>query len=137
MLIGNVSRRGGIFALQRENNAHGACDMGSLPSFLPGYQVVRDAQNRKKFEERWNIKLSEYAGLSALEMIEAANKRTIKAMFIMGENPVTGFPQPALVQKALSSLEFLVATDIFMTETTGFASVVLPAASFADNVGHT
>jgi predicted molibdopterin-dependent oxidoreductase YjgC len=68
-------------------------------------------------------------------MIEATNVGTIKAMFIMGENPVTNFPQPALVQKALSSLEFLVATDIFMTETAGLASVVLPAASFAEKEG--
>jgi formate dehydrogenase alpha subunit len=135
MLTGNTGRHGGIFALQRENNAHGACDMGALPGFLPGYQIISDAQNRKKFEARWNTRLPEHAGLSALEMMEAAGKGMVKGMFIMGENPVTNFPQPALVQKALSSLEFLIATDMFMTETAGLASVVLPAAGFAEKEG--
>jgi formate dehydrogenase alpha subunit len=135
MLTGNTGRHGGIFALQRENNAHGACDMGALPGFLPGYQIINDAQNRKKFEERWNILIPEQTGLSALEMINAAGKGIIRGMFIMGENPVTNFPQPELVRSALSSLEFLVAVDMFLTETAGLASVVLPAASFAEKEG--
>lgn len=135
MLTGNTGRRGGIFALQRENNAHGACDMGALPDFLPGYQSVDEAENRKRFEERWGCSLPAEAGLSALEMMEAAGEGKVKGMFIMGENPVASFPQPALVKKALSSLDFLVVTDMFPTETVKFASVVLPAASFAEKEG--
>ena len=135
MLTGNTGRRGGIFALQRENNAHGACDMGALPGFLAGYQSVDDAQNRQRFEERWGCSLPAEAGLSALEMMEAAREGKVKGMLIMGENPVASFPQPALVKKALSSLDFLVVTDMFPTETVKFASVVLPAASFAEKEG--
>ncbi len=135
MLIGNAGRRGGIFALQRENNAHGACDMGNLPDFLPGYQSIDDAQNRKKFEERWGSQLSAHAGLTALEMMEQAREGKVKGMFIMAENPVTSFPGPALVKKALSSLDFLVVTDMFLTETARLASVVLPAATFAEKEG--
>ena len=135
MLTGNTGRRGGIFALQRENNAHGACDMGALPGFLPGYQSVDEAQNRKRFEERWGCSLPVEAGLSALEMMEAAREGKVKGMLIIGENPVASFPQPALVKKALSSLDFLVVADMFPTETVKFASVVLPAASFAEKEG--
>jgi formate dehydrogenase alpha subunit len=135
MLTGNVGRRGGIFALQRENNAQGACDMGTLPDFLPGYQSLEDAQARKRFEERWGSQLPINAGLTALEMLEQAREGKIKGMFVMGENIVASFPQPTLVKEALSSLDFLVATDMFLTETAELASVVLPAASFAEKEG--
>jgi len=135
MLTGNAGRRGGVFALQRENNAHGACDMGALPGFLPGYQSVEEAENRKRFEEQWGCSLPAEAGLSALEMMEAAREGKVKGMLITGENPVASFPQPALVREALSYLDFLVVTDMFPTETVKLASVVLPAASFAEKEG--
>ena len=135
MLIGNTGRRGGIFALQRENNANGACDMGTLPGFLPGYLSIDDAQNRKKFEERWGGQLSVRTGLTALEMMEQAREGKVKAMLIMGENPVASFPQPAHVKKALAFLDFLVVTDMFLTETARVATVVLPVASFAEKDG--
>jgi formate dehydrogenase alpha subunit len=135
MLIGNTGRRGGIFALQRENNANGACDMGALPGFLPGYLSIDDAQNRKKFEERWGGQLSVRTGLTALEMMEQAREGKVKAMLIMGENPVARFPQPAHVKKALAFLDFLVVTDMFLTETARVATVVLPVASFAEKDG--
>jgi formate dehydrogenase alpha subunit len=135
MLIGNAGRRGGIFALQRENNAQGACDMGTLPDFLPGYQSIDDAQNRKKYEERWRRQLPAKAGLTALEMMEQAGKGTVKGMLIMGENPLASFPQPGRVKKTLAFLDFLVVADMFLTETARLASVVLPAASFAEKEG--
>jgi len=135
MLTGNIGRWGGIFALQRENNAQGACDMGSLPDFLPGYQGIDDAQARKKFEEYWGISLPTNIGLTALEMIEQAGEGKVKGMLIMGENPVSSFPSPSLVRNALSSLDFLVVTEMFLTETAKLAAVILPAASFAEKDG--
>jgi formate dehydrogenase alpha subunit len=136
MLTGNIGQRGGgIFALQRENNAQGACDMGSLPDFLPGYQAIDDAQARKSFERRWGVSLPTNAGLTALEMIEQARKGKVKGMLIIGENPVASFPRPSLIRDALSSLEFLAVADMFLTETAKLATVVLPAASFAEKEG--
>ena len=136
MLTGNIGHRGGgIFALQRENNAQGACDMGTLPDFLPGYQGIEDAQARKVFEERWKASLPINTGLTALEMIEQAGEGKIKGMLIMGENPVSSFPNPSAVKNALASLEFLVVADMFLTETAKLAAVVLPAASFAEKEG--
>jgi predicted molibdopterin-dependent oxidoreductase YjgC len=93
MLTGNIGRRGGgIYALQRENNAQGACDMGNLPDFLPGYQGLDDAEAKQKFEARWRTSLPASAGLNALEMMEQAKKGKIKGMLIVGENPVSSFP---------------------------------------------
>jgi formate dehydrogenase alpha subunit len=136
MLTGNIGRgSGGIFALQRENNAQGACDMGSLPDFLPGYQSLNDSQAIKNFEERWKGQLPVTAGLTALEMIEQAVAGNLRGMLIVGENPVSSFPCSSLVKKSLSSLEFLTVADMFLTETAKLATVVLPAASFAEKEG--
>jgi len=136
MLTGNIERRGGgIFSLQRENNAQGACDMGSLPDFLPGYQSLDDEQARSEFERRWGSSLPSNAGLSALEMIEQAEAGKLKGMLIVGENPVPSFPRPSLVKKALDSLEFLAVADMFLTDTAKLANVVLSSASFAEKEG--
>jgi predicted molibdopterin-dependent oxidoreductase YjgC len=109
--------------------------MGTLPGFLPGYQSTDNAENRKRYEERWGVRLPDKAGISALEIIEQAGKKNIKAMLIMGENPAACFPQPGQVKKALSSLDFLAVTDMFLTETAELARVILPAASFAEKEG--
>jgi formate dehydrogenase alpha subunit len=136
MLTGNIERRGGgIFALQRESNAQGACDMGSLPDFLPGYKSLDDEQARSDFERRWGSRLPSKAGLSALEMMEQAQAGRLKGMLIVGENPAASFPRPSLVKKALESLEFLAVADMFLTETAKLADVVLPSASFAEKEG--
>jgi len=136
ILTGNIGQGGsGIYALQRENNGQGACDMGALPDFLPGYQNVADAQARKKFEEHWRVNLPAELGLTAMEIIEQAKERKIKGLYIVGENPVLSFPYSSLVAEALASLDFLVVQDMFLTETAKLANVVLPAASFTEKEG--
>jgi formate dehydrogenase alpha subunit len=134
ILTGNIER-GGIYALQRENNGQGAGDMGVLPDFLPGYQAVVDTPARKKFEERWKVDLSAKPGLSALEIIEQAKSGKNNGLYIVGEDPCLSFPRAKLVTQALASLDFLVVQDMFLTETAKLASVVLPAASFAEKAG--
>lgn len=136
MLTGCIGDSGGgIYVLQRENNGQGACDMGTLPDFLPGYQSLKDAQARERFEARWGCHLPTDAGLSALEMVIGAKEGKIKGMYIVGENPVVSFPNSNLVRQALESLDFLVVQDMFLTETAKLAKVVLPAASFAEKEG--
>lgn len=136
ILTGNVGDGGGgIHALQRENNDRGASDMGALPNFLPGYQSVADTQVRRRFEERWGVDLPHRPGLTFMEIIKQAQEGQIKGLYIVGENPVLSFPNPALVREALSSLDFLVVQDIFLTETARLATIVLPAASFAEKEG--
>lgn len=123
-----------VFAPQTDCNGRGAADMGVLPDYLPGYQKL-GARPRKKFEERWGAKLPAKPGLTALEMITAAAGGKLKAMYIVGENPALSFPAPAMTRKALESLEFLVVQDLFLSETARLASVVLPAAGFAEKEG--
>ncbi|OGO58656.1 MAG: formate dehydrogenase subunit alpha [Chloroflexi bacterium RBG_19FT_COMBO_47_15] len=136
MLTGNTGRKGGgIIALQRESNSRGAVDMGLLPDFLPGFHNVTDAKARGKFEALWSVNLTTRPGLTALEMVEQAKLGRIKCLYIVGEDPVFSFPGSHAVRDALASLEFLVVQDLFLTETAKLATVVLPAASFAEKDG--
>ena len=136
MLTGNTGRKGGgIIALQRESNSRGAVDMGMLPDFLPGFHNVIDAKARGKFEALWNVSLPTRPGLTAVEVIEQAKLGSIKCLYIVGEDPVLSFPGSHMVRDALASLEFLVVQDLFLTETAKLATVVLPAASFAEKDG--
>ncbi len=136
LLTGNIWRKGGgLHALQRDCNAQGACDMGALPDYLPGYQHVGEAEARNIFETRWDVILPSTPGAGALEIIRQSREGKIKGLYITGENPLAGFPQAALVKEALATLEFLVVQDLFLTETAKLAKVVLPAAGFAEKEG--
>ena len=137
MLTGNMGKPGtGVNPLRGQNNVQGACDMGALPNVFPGYQSVSDEALRRKMEEIWGAPgLSGRAGLTVVEILNAALEGKIKAMYIMGENPMISDPDISHVEEALKSLDFLVVQDIFPTETARLADVVLPAASWAEKEG--
>ncbi len=136
MLTGNLGKaHSGVNPLRGQNNVQGACDMGALPNVFTGYQKVDDPAARSLFEEKWQTKLNDAAGLTATGMIDAAHDGRVRMMYIMGENPVLSDADSKHVVRALSKLDFLVVQDIFLTETAEYADVVLPAASFAEKDG--
>jgi formate dehydrogenase major subunit len=138
MLCGNVGiEGGGLNPLRGQNNVQGACDMGALPNVLPGYQPVNNEEVLARFQQGWNtgVRLSDRTGLTLTEMFPAALEGRLKAMLIMGENPMLSDANTSHVKKALESLDFLIVQDIFLTETAQMADVVLPAASFAEKDG--
>jgi formate dehydrogenase alpha subunit len=136
MLTGNMGRSSyGVSPLKRESNAQGACDMGVLPGFLPGYRGVADADARAEFEEAWGHLLSPNPGLSLGEMVEAAHEGDIKALYIAGDDPALDMANVRRVRQALRKLKFLVVQDIFLSETARLAHIVLPAAGFAERSG--
>lgn len=137
MLLGNVGFEcGGVNPLRGQNNVQGACDMGALPNVFPGYQRVDNVQARAKFEAAWNVpKLPEKPGLMIPQMIEGLLSGKVKAFYVFGENLANTEPDIRHVEHCLSSAEFLVCQDIFPTETTRFAHVVLPAAAWSENDG--
>ncbi|RUM34494.1 MAG: formate dehydrogenase subunit alpha [Archaeoglobus sp.] len=135
LLTGNIGKPGtGINPLRGQNNVQGACDMGALPDFFPGYQRISDSKARKKFEELWGCELSDETGLTVTEMIDEAGKK-IKSIYIMGENPVVSDPDTCHVEKCLKKLDFLVVQDIFLSETAKLADVILPACCWAEKEG--
>lgn len=125
----------GIYILARENNQTGAMDMGSAPDLLPGRQPLADERVRRAWEQRWNTILPSNPGRTIASMIEAAEKGILKALYIMGENPLRSLPQPHRVKTALQQLDFLVVQDILNTETTHIADVILPGAAFSEKRG--
>jgi formate dehydrogenase alpha subunit len=136
MMTGNVGKAGaGVNQMLSANNELGAADMGIMPDTLPGYVPIADAAGRKKFEDAWGCTLDGKAGMTLDGMIAAAAKGEIKAMYIMGENPVLSEPDATATKAALSKLDFLLVQDMFMSETAKLATVVLPAASFAERDG--
>ncbi len=136
MLTGNLGKpNAGVNPLRGQNNVQGACDMGGLPNVYPGYQKVGDPEVAEKFAKAWGEIPGETPGLTMMEMMEAAENGKIKALYIMGENPVLSEPDSNHSKKALSSLDFLVVQDIFLSETAELADVVLPGASFAEKEG--
>ena len=136
MLTGNMGREGtGFSPLRGQNNVQGACDMGALPNVYPGYQKVDNPDVKLKFEKAWGCSLSEKPGLPVTEMTGAAHQGSIKAMYVIGENPLMSEPSLEHTRKAMENLEFLVVQDIFPTDTAVMADVILPAAVFAEKDG--
>lgn len=136
MLTGNVGKESaGVNPLRGQNNVQGACDLGALPNVYPGYQRVNDESIQKKFQKVWGVQLDSNVGLTVTEIINKAHEGKIKAIFIVGENPMLSDPDINHVREALLKLELLVVNDIFLSETAEFAHVVFPAASFAEKDG--
>lgn len=136
MLTGNLGKPGtGVDPLRGQNNVQGACDVGALPAFYTGYQRVADEAAHAKFEKAWGVKLPAKPGLVVGEMMRAAHAGQVKAMWIVGENVAMSDPDSQHVVASLDKLDFLVVSELFMTETAQLADVVLPAASFAEKDG--
>lgn len=139
LITGKIGReRCGINPPRGQNNVQGATDVGASPVMYPGYIPVTNEENRKKVAKIWNVPFEELdpnPGLTTLEIMDAAHEGIIKGMYIMGENPVITDPNQLHTIEALQNLEFLVVQDIFHTETTAYADVVLPATSLFEKDG--
>lgn len=138
MLCGMIGRKGvGVNPLRGQNNVQGSCDMGCLPNDAPGYQKVSNPEVREKFKNLLGYDIPEKPGKSVVEIMNAASDGEIKAVFIMGENPMVSDPDTNHIRHALEKLDFLVVQDIFLTETAQLADVVLPAACWGEKDGTT
>ena len=140
MLLGNLGIvGGGVNPLRGQNNVQGACDMGALPNEFPGYQAVASDEVNAKFMNAWKAGESQIAGtrpgLPVTEMMEAARVGQIRALYILGEDPVLTEPDSNHARGSMEAAEFVVLQEIFPTETSHYADVLLPATSFAEKSG--
>ena len=118
-LCGKTEKKeNGFNLLWENNNSQGALDMGILPDRIPGFKEIEEKK-----------------GLNFIQILEAINQGKIKAMYVMGSDPVRFFPDRDYVKSTLKKLDFLVVQDIFLSETAKLADVVLPGASFAEKDG--
>ena len=149
MLLGNMGvAGGGVNPLRGQNNVQGACDMGALPDVLPGYQAVTDLNTLSKFDIAWALKpsslmsdpsaalgLTNKPGLTVTEMVEAFGEGRLRAIYVLGEDLAMTEPDVNHARQCLASGEFLVLQEIFPSETSLFADVLLPGISFAEKTG--
>jgi formate dehydrogenase alpha subunit len=136
MMTGNIGKESaGVNPLRGQNNVQGACDMGGLPNVYPAYQAVTDESNKKKFEDAWQAQLSTTLGYTIMDMMHGLEDGSVKAMVILGENPLGSDPDLNHVRQALEAADFLAVIDVFLTDTAKLAHVVLPGASFAEKDG--
>jgi formate dehydrogenase major subunit/formate dehydrogenase alpha subunit len=149
MLLGNMGvRGGGANPLRGQNNVQGACDVGALVNVFPGYQKVVDPTSREKFNKAWQLEMKgwkkdngitllfgEIPGLTVTEMTNAAKDGDVRALYILGENPVMSDPDSNHVRECFEACEFVVLQEIFPSETSKYADVLLPGVSFAEKEG--
>ena len=138
LLTGNIGKEGtGVVPLRGQNNVQGAVDMGCAPFILPGGYEIEDIGALTHFKGHWNSNLSPTPGYSATEMIHHILEGKVKALYIIGENPVLSEPQSAFVRWMLRNLEILIVQDIFLTKTAEFANIIFPAAALGEKSGTT
>jgi predicted molibdopterin-dependent oxidoreductase YjgC len=138
-LTGHIGREGtGLNPLRGQNNVQGASDMGAMPFHYPGYMRVDDEENAPNGKQAWNVEpggLSRRLGLTTTEILTHAHEGGVRALYIMGENPMMSEPNLNETRKHMAQLEFLVAQDLFINESGAFADVFLPATPFAEKDG--
>jgi len=136
LVTGNYGRPGaGAYPLRGHNNVQGACDMGTLPGWLPGYQHVSDDTARRKFENEYGVTIAGKPGLDNIQMLEAIEEGKLKAMYLIGEDMALVDSNANHVDELLSRLDFFVVQDIFFTRTAQYADVVLPASPSLEKEG--
>ena len=136
LITGHVGRPGtGLHPLRGQNNVQGASDAGLIPMVFPDYQSVADADVRGRFSEQWGRTLDPNPGLTVVEIMNQIHTGVIKGMYIMGENPAMSDPDLQHARQGLAKLEHLVVQDLFLTETTWHADVVLPASAWPEKDG--
>lgn len=136
LLTGMIGKRGaGICPLADQNNSQGACDVGARPDLWPGYVPVGDERTARALAEVWGADPPTTPGRDYVQMLDGTRDGTIKAMIVIGANPVATAPGGTDVEAALRNLEFLAVSDIFPHDTSRRAHVVFPAATAAEKDG--
>lgn len=134
LLTGAVTEAGaGIYPLDEKNNTQGMLDMGVCPEYLPGYHTYEHAA--ATFSSAWKAVIPTVAGKDLFQMIDAIEAGQIKALYVMGSDPLHFLPNRSRILKALQKLELLVVQDLFLTDTARLAHIVLPAATGAEKSG--
>jgi predicted molibdopterin-dependent oxidoreductase YjgC len=137
---------GGVNPLCGQNNVQGSCDMGALPDVFPGYQAVTDAAARAQFATAWAFQgadgrpapvpmFGDTPGGTVVELIHQAGDGKVRALYVLGEDPMMTGPDLNAIRRCLEACEFVVLQEIFPSQTAPFADVMLPGTSWAEKSG--
>ena len=135
-ITGKLGKPGcGVNTVTEEPNEQGAVDMGVAPEFLPGQARYDDAAARDRFSKSWDAALPTKGGANLIDILKRCKSGQIKALYVLGENPLATLPASIEVRTALEKLELLVVQDPFLTDTGRLAHFVLPACTYAEKDG--
>ena len=136
MLLGNMGKAGGgVNPLRGQNNVQGACDMGGLPNVYTAYQPVTSNEVHDKFEKAWGATSNTKVALTVTEMVPGILEGKIKSLYILGEDPVMSDPDTKHIRHCFEEIDFLVLQEIFPSETSAYADILLPGVTFAEKTG--
>jgi formate dehydrogenase alpha subunit len=136
MLLGNMGKPGGgANPLRGQNNVQGSCDMGCLPNVYPAYQPVTSPEVTEKFAKAWGRAPAPKVGLTVTEMIPGILEGKIHALYILAEDPIMSDADTNHIRHCLEQADFIVLQEIFPTETSPYADVLLPGVTFAEKNG--
>lgn len=130
LLTGHVGKwASGCNPLRGQNNVQGGGEMGALPHRLPGFHDINNPDSRALFENLWKVPIIPHYGWNLTQMLLAMERKDLRALYIVGENPAHSDANAGHVEDLLRGLDHLVVQDVFLTRTAAFADVVLPAAA--------
>jgi formate dehydrogenase alpha subunit len=137
LMTGNLGKANvGVNPVRGQNNVQGACDMGALPDTYPGYQYVKNPEDRAKFAKAWGVEsLPAHTGYRISELPHRVAHGEVHAAYIMGEDPLQTDAELSAVRQAFADLELVIVQDIFMTKTASAADVILPSTSWGEHEG--
>jgi len=140
LATGQIGKPGaGPFSLTGQPNAMGGREVGGLSHLLPGYRSVTNPTHRAEIARIWGVPVDAIAarpGYTAVELFEALDTGTLKAVWILATNPAVSMPELDLVERALRKAELVVVQDAYHpTDTSAFADVLLPAAQWSEKEG--
>jgi ferredoxin-nitrate reductase len=138
LITGHIGKPGsGPFSLTGQPNAMGGREVGGLANLLPAHRKLEDAQHRHEVQQFWGgATLSGKAGLTATEMFEALHAGSLKAIWIIGTNPLVSLPNVRMAEAGLKKAKFVVVQEMSCKpETLQYADVILPAATWTEKEG--
>ena len=138
LLTGQIGRPGaGPFSLTGQPNAMGGREVGGLANLLPAHRDLLDAGDRQEVQQFWGSgPISEKPGLTAGEMLDALEDGRMKAIWIIGTNPLVSLPDARKAEQALRKAKFVVVQEVSnRPETLAYADLILPAAAWTEKQG--
>ncbi|MFC5649188.1 molybdopterin oxidoreductase family protein [Paenibacillus solisilvae] len=138
LVTGKIGREGcGYGAITGQGNGQGGREHGQKADQLPGYRSIENPADRAYIAGVWGVHVDDLPGkgVSAYEMMEKIHAEEIRALLVMGSNPVVSNPNANFVEEGLRKLQFLVVADMFLSETALIADLVLPTSSYLENGG--
>ncbi|MER7723483.1 molybdopterin oxidoreductase family protein [Streptomyces sp. NPDC096323] len=128
----------GYGCLTGQGNGQGGREHGQKADQLPGYRKLTDPAARRHVAGVWGVDPDSLPGpgRSAYELLDALGGE-VRALLVMGSNPVVSAPHAGHVEKRLKSLDFLAVADVVLSETAALADVVLPVTQWAEETGTT